>query len=148
MSNARVRLKSQLLTPGMILLALVLYVLPAQAFFRHLCKGELGNGRVDPIMSPGHPSQHLHVMFGASSEYLSSYMQEEPETMANVVVDFGLDPTIDELLASNCTSCSIVQDHSVYWAPRMYFQHSNGTLEMVPTAGGLTAYAPYPLSVF
>ncbi|KIW13665.1 hypothetical protein PV08_08856 [Exophiala spinifera] len=104
----------------MTVVAILSFVVPANAFFRHLCFGELGNGRIDPIMSPGRPSQHLHVTFGASN--------------------LGFDPTIDELLASNCTSCSIVEDHSAYWTPRMYFQHSNGTLEMVPTSGGLTVY--------
>ncbi|OAP64637.1 hypothetical protein AYL99_00609 [Fonsecaea erecta] len=109
------------IAPRMVLLALCfLWFTPTHAFFRHLCHGELGNGRVDPIMAPGSPAQHLHVMFGASN--------------------MGLDPTLDELLASNCTSCSILQDHSVYWSPRMYFQHANGTFEMVPTDGGLTAY--------
>ncbi|KIW92651.1 uncharacterized protein Z519_06498 [Cladophialophora bantiana CBS 173.52] len=122
MANARVKLKADAVSPAprLILLALLFLFSPAHAFFRHLCHGELGNGRVDPIMAPGSPAQHLHVMFGASN--------------------MGLDPTLDELLASNCTSCSILQDHSVYWSPRMYFQHPNGALEMVPTAGGLTAY--------
>ncbi|OQU96875.1 hypothetical protein CLAIMM_02896 [Cladophialophora immunda] len=123
MANARVKLKAQAVVPAPRLMLLALFfclLTPARAFFRHLCHGELGNGRVDPIMAPGNPAQHLHVMFGASN--------------------MGLDPTLDELLASNCTSCSILQDHSVYWSPRMYFQHANGTFEMVPTAGGLTAY--------
>ncbi|KIX09062.1 uncharacterized protein Z518_00140 [Rhinocladiella mackenziei CBS 650.93] len=108
-------------TPNLLAIALILlFIVPTEAFFRHLCFGELGNGRVDPIMSPGRPSQHLHVSFGASS--------------------FGFNPTIDDLLGSKCTSCSILQDHSVYWAPRMYFQHANGTFEMVPTSGGMTVY--------
>jgi hypothetical protein len=46
--------------------------------------------------------------------------------------------TIEDLLNGNCSSCSILQDHSAYWAPMMYFQHSNGTLQMVPTDGGMT----------
>ncbi|EXJ91739.1 hypothetical protein A1O3_00289 [Capronia epimyces CBS 606.96] len=116
----KVKLKSLGAGPALLLVVFLLNTVPVHAFFRHLCFGELGNGRVDPIMSPGHPSQHVHVSFGASS--------------------FGFDPTIDELLTSNCTSCSITQDHSVYWAPRMYFQHSNGTFEMIPTSGGMTVY--------
>ncbi|KAL2424314.1 hypothetical protein ABEF95_008525 [Exophiala dermatitidis] len=120
MAIPRVKLKSFALGPMALLITLFLYVAPAHAFFRHLCFGELGNGRVDPIMAPGQASQHLHVSFGASN--------------------FGLDPTLDDLLSSNCTSCSITQDHSVYWAPRMYFEHSNGTFEMIPTSGGMTVY--------
>lgn len=52
----------------MTFVAILFFVLPTHAFFRHLCFGELANGRIDPIMSPGHPSQHLHVTFGASSK--------------------------------------------------------------------------------
>ncbi|KAJ9504450.1 hypothetical protein H2202_000506 [Exophiala xenobiotica] len=118
--KAMAAFKTNITMPVMTFVAILLYVLPANAFFRHLCFGELANGRIDPIMSPGLPSQHLHVTFGASN--------------------LGLDSTIEELLASNCTSCSITQDHSAYWAPRMYFQHSNGTLQMVPTSGGMTVY--------
>ncbi|KAK5058852.1 hypothetical protein LTR84_011116 [Exophiala bonariae] len=103
-----------------MLLLVALMTVPVQGFWRHLCFGELGTGRVDPIMAPGTPSGHAHVLFGASN--------------------LGLDPTIDELLNSNCTSCSIVQDKSAYWAPRMYFQHGNGTFETVSTVGGMTVY--------
>ncbi|EXJ93519.1 hypothetical protein A1O1_01911 [Capronia coronata CBS 617.96] len=120
MVNPGVKLRSFGAMPILLVVAFLLNVAPTEAFFRHLCFGELGNGRVDPIMAPGQPSQHLHVSFGASN--------------------FGLDPTLDDLLVSNCTSCSITQDHSVYWAPRMYFEHSNGTFEMVPTTGGMTVY--------
>ena len=60
----RVKLKSLL----SILVNLFFLVAPSDAFFRHLCHGELGNGRVDPIIAPGKPSSHVHVMFGASSE--------------------------------------------------------------------------------
>ncbi|KIW68215.1 hypothetical protein PV04_04175 [Phialophora macrospora] len=115
MTNPRVKIKAVIM-----LLASLFFAGPANAFFRHLCHGELGNGRVDPIVAPGNPSQHLHVIFGASN--------------------MGLEPTLEELLASNCTSCSILQDHSAYWTPRMYFQHGNGTLEMIRTSGGLTVY--------
>ncbi|KAJ9604680.1 hypothetical protein H2200_010794 [Cladophialophora chaetospira] len=115
MANPRVKLKI-----GTVLLAFLLMTVPAQAFFRNLCHGELGNARVDPIVAPGEPSQHLHVLFGASN--------------------IGFDPTLEELLDSNCTSCMVLQDKSVYWAPRMYFQHANGTFQIIPTSGGLTAY--------
>ena len=139
MSTAKVKLKLHRFTPSMILLILSIYILPAQAFFRHLCFGELGNGRVDPIMSPGKASQHLHISFGASSKSIVQNPGRQRNPVANCPADFGFDATTADLMASNCTSCSILQDHSVYWAPRMYFQHSNGTFEMVPTSGGLTA---------
>jgi Domain of unknown function (DUF1996) len=52
--------------------------------------------------------------------------------------DFGFDVEINQLMASNCTSCSVRQDKSAYWSPQMYFRHDNGTFEIVPTQGGLT----------
>lgn len=51
----------------------------------------------------------------------------------------ALDVTTDMLLDSNCTSCAIAEDKSVYWSPYLYFQHENGTYQMVPKSGGLTA---------
>lgn len=40
----------------------------------------------------------------------------------------------------DCTSCEVTQDKSAYWTPPMYFQHQNGTVEMVPNVGGMLAY--------
>ncbi|KEF54554.1 uncharacterized protein A1O9_08996 [Exophiala aquamarina CBS 119918] len=119
MPTARVKLKINPINSIMLVYAAFM-IAPVQAFWRHLCFGELGTGRVDPIMAPGVPSIHAHVLFGASN--------------------LGLDPTIDDLLDSNCTSCSILQDKSVYWTPRMYFQHQNGSFESVATVGGMTVY--------
>lgn len=66
MPTARVKLKLNPIN-SIMLLYTVLMIVPAQAFWRHLCFGELGTGRVDPIMAPGAPSIHAHVLFGASS---------------------------------------------------------------------------------
>jgi len=60
-------------------------------------------------------------------------------TTTHDVADFGFNPSIDDLVTSNCTSCSITEDKSAYWTPRLYFQHDNGTFEEVPTVGGMTA---------
>jgi hypothetical protein len=64
MAITRVKLKTFL-----VLLSFYFLIAPTQAFFRHICHGELGNGRIDPIMAPGNPSQHVHILFGASSKY-------------------------------------------------------------------------------
>jgi len=40
----------------------------------------------------------------------------------------------------NCTSCGVTEDMSAYWTPPLYFQHTNGTVEMVPNVGGMLAY--------
>lgn len=54
-------------------------------------------------------------------------------------LDFGVNTTSDDLLASNCTSCAIDKDHSVYWTPVLYFHHANGTFEKVTQVGGMLA---------
>lgn len=42
--------------------------------------------------------------------------------------------------AKNCTSCGVVEDRSAYWTPALYFQHANGTVEIVQQVGGMLAY--------
>ena len=44
--------------------------------------------------------------------------------------------TVDELLASDCTSCEIAQDKSAYWTPQLYFMASDGSVELVPETNG------------
>jgi hypothetical protein len=34
----------------------------------------------------------------------------------------------------------VTQDKSAYWTPAMYFQHANGTYELVPQVGGMLPY--------
>ncbi|RAL62935.1 hypothetical protein DID88_004776 [Monilinia fructigena] len=47
----------------------------------------------------------------------------------------------DELLAGNCTSCSVSQDKSAYWTPSIYFKHAaTGKFELVEQVGGMLAY--------
>jgi hypothetical protein len=72
---------------------------------------------MDPIMSPGEPSYHVHTVHGSS----------------------GFSMTADEsdLLDGDCTSCAVKQDRSAYWFPALYFQHSNGTMEMAKEVGGM-----------
>jgi hypothetical protein len=40
----------------------------------------------------------------------------------------------------DCTSCEVTQDQSAYWTPPLYFEHKDGTVEMVPNVGGMLAY--------
>jgi Domain of unknown function (DUF1996) len=54
-------------------------------------------------------------------------------------LDFGVNATCEDVLASNCTSCAIDKDRSVYWTPLLYFQHTNGTFQKVPQVGGMLA---------
>lgn len=39
----------------------------------------------------------------------------------------------------DCTSCGVREDMSAYWTPPLYFEHQNGTTEMVPNVGGMLA---------
>lgn len=51
---------------------------------------------------------------------------------------FHFTTTADDLMNSECTSCSITQDLSVYWTPPLYFENENGSFTLVPQMGGLT----------
>ncbi|EEH05287.1 WSC domain-containing protein [Histoplasma capsulatum G186AR] len=93
---------------------------PALAFWRLPCRGRLGVARLDPLVNPGAVSSHAHVIHGAGN--------------------FGKSVTVDELLASDCTSCAIKQDKSIYWTPAAYFRHPNGDTELVPQVGGMLVY--------
>lgn len=39
-----------------------------EAFWRLPCRGVAGLGRLDPIVQPGGPSDHAHLIFGGSGE--------------------------------------------------------------------------------
>ena len=98
---------------------------PAFGYWRMPCLGVTGIGRIDPIIAPGKLSAHVHTIKGASG--------------------LSEDTTVDQLLASECTSCSIAQDKSAYWAPQMYFwDTSRNTVELVPEESHLVYYKNVP----
>lgn len=73
---------------------------------------QLTKGRMDPIVSPGKPSEHVHVVMGGSN--------------------FGLSSKGDDLVKSNCTNSQIKGDNSNYWFPALYFHDTqNDTFESV-----------------
>ena len=93
----------------------------ASGYWRMPCTGNAGIARIDPIVSPGKTSAHIHSIKGASGLSEST--------------------TVDQLLASNCTSCALKQDKSAYWSPQMYFwDTTNNTVEMVPDVRGHAVY--------
>lgn len=98
-------------------------VLAGQGLLRLQCQGALGNMRVDPLKAPGRPSEHVHWIEGGSN--------------------FGMTANRDALRASPCTSCHAQQDRSAYWAPALYFRHTNGTFEQVRNDGGMLVYYKY-----
>src|SRR6266850_2986130 len=47
----------------------LLFISSASAFFRLPCAKPVLNARVDPIVSPGQPSSHLHTIQGSGGMY-------------------------------------------------------------------------------
>ncbi|RDW93055.1 DUF1996 domain-containing protein [Aspergillus mulundensis] len=93
----------------------------ADAFWRLPCRGRSGLARMDPLVSPGEASYHVHTIHGSKG--------------------FGLDADMESLLGGSCTSCEVKQDKSAYWTPALYFvDSSTGDSELVDQVGGMLAY--------
>jgi uncharacterized protein DUF1996 len=74
---------------------------------------ETCRGRMDPIVSYGEPSSHVHSVFGGSN--------------------FGLHADGKKLSQSKCTSAKVKGDKSAYWSPTVFFHDEEaGTFEPVP----------------
>ncbi len=118
------------------------------AFWRLPCPRQIGIARVDPLFAAGAISEHAHTIHGGNSKYIHIHVTV-PVTRCQLLVgtlcslsrhlDFGVNATSDDLLASKCTSCAIDKDLSAYWTPLLYFQHKNGTFERVTQVGGMLA---------
>lgn len=52
-------------------------------------------------------------------------------------IGFGMSCDAPDLINSDCTSCAVRQDKSAYWAPALYFIHTDGTAEIVDEVGGM-----------
>ncbi|KAL2266437.1 hypothetical protein VTJ83DRAFT_5789 [Remersonia thermophila] len=92
----------------------------AHAFWRMECRGRVGLARIDPLVDPGTLSHHVHSIHGSSG--------------------FGMSSTYEDLVNADCTSCAVLEDKSVYWAPSLYFRHEDGRFEEVGQEGGMLAY--------
>ncbi|CAG8025670.1 unnamed protein product [Penicillium nalgiovense] len=90
------------------------------AFWRLPCRGRSGLARLDPIVEPGEISGHAHAVHGGGN--------------------FGMSSDQSSLLSGDCTSCAVTQDKSAYWAPALYFMHTNGSAQVVDEVGGMLAY--------
>ncbi|CAK7199240.1 hypothetical protein SEUCBS139899_001914 [Sporothrix eucalyptigena] len=96
-------------------------VLPTAAFWRMECRGVAGYYRIDPLVSPGEASGHLHAIMGSGG--------------------FSESATYADITASNCTSCLVTQDKSSYWHPALYFlDTTTNQYELVEQVGGTLAY--------
>ncbi|KKZ62485.1 hypothetical protein EMCG_03098 [[Emmonsia] crescens] len=93
---------------------------PALAFWRLPCRGRVGLGPIDPIVNPGKRSGHVHALHGAGN--------------------LGLANTYEQLRESDCTSCEVLEDMSVYWAPALYYEHPDKSTELVKQVGGMLVY--------
>ena len=96
-----------------LVVALSLVARPALSdVLRISCGGILSIGRVDPVISPGAiTSNHAHVVYGA----------------------FSPSVRYEQLFASECPTCEIVQDNSAYWFPTLYWHNStDGSYTSVP----------------
>jgi hypothetical protein len=102
---------------SVVLAALVASVAAAKdkrtfAVLHHYGNGPLTTCRLDPIVSPGGPSAHVHTVMGASN--------------------FGPNVTGESLRQSSCTTAKPKADLSAYWFPTLYFRDPDtGLLEQV-----------------
>nr|POF06937.1 hypothetical protein CFP56_31561 [Quercus suber] len=83
--------------------------------------------RIDPILSPGNISQHVHQFFGS-----------------NALAD---EVTYESLQKSTCTTMGsasgdgVAQDHSIYWHPSLFMERKDGSGYMrIPTSGHKAYY--------
>ncbi|KAK5148930.1 hypothetical protein LTR04_000305, partial [Oleoguttula sp. CCFEE 6159] len=88
------------------------------AFWRMNC-GVIQTGRIDPIVTPGGISSHVHKIAGG--------------------YNIGLNSSYEDMTNSKCTSCEIGADKSAYWTPQLYYRHANGKFQDVPNSG-MTVY--------
>jgi hypothetical protein len=89
------------------------------SYWRMSC-GLVQTGRIDPVISPGSVSGHVHKISGANTLNANS--------------------TYESLQNSRCTSCEVQKDLSGYWTPQLYFEHANGSFEEVSQGVGTVVY--------
>jgi hypothetical protein len=96
----------------------------AQGMFRFDCFNNLVVDRVDPIVSPGNASGHVHAISGGNG--------------------FSKNADGADLKASTCTSCPIGADLSAYWVPQLYVKFKNGTGYGLVESHQIVYYEPRP----
>jgi hypothetical protein len=75
--------------------------------------------RVDPIISPGSISAHVHAVIGGTGIQ---------QTMTTTTAPDSSDTTCDKKL-----------DHSNYWQPQLYHQRTDGWFELITFQGSVSA---------
>ncbi|RLN59907.1 hypothetical protein BBJ29_001912 [Phytophthora kernoviae] len=108
-------------TPTLLLAA----AMPAaHGMFRFDCFNNLVVDRVDPIVSLGAASGHVHAISGGNG--------------------FSKNADGKAMKASTCTSCPIGADLSAYWVPQLYVKFKNGTGYGLVESHQIVYYEPRP----
>jgi hypothetical protein len=102
-------------------LPVLLSLVDAQGEFTLSC-APLTTQRSDPIVNPGAPGGHTHVIIGGSA--------------------FSRSMSPDAAPNSRETTCSVEMDRSNYWQPLLYHIRSDGQFEAVPFQGAVSS-SPY-----
>ncbi|KAJ3512312.1 hypothetical protein NMY22_g15371 [Coprinellus aureogranulatus] len=101
-----------------------------QALIRFACS-QLVVERIDPLVTPGVVSPHLHQVIGGNAFNLT------------------MDPKNDISKIATCTTCQFKENKSNYWTAVLFFKHPNGSYIRVPQVpnigtgspnGGMTVY--------
>lgn len=118
----------------------LIYLAAALPLVRGLLRfpcAQLVTERLDPLVTPGQVSPHLHQIVGGNAFNIS------------------MDPNTDIAKTSTCTTCRFKEDKSNYWTAVLFFKHSNGSYIRVPqianggtgkSNGGMTVYYVQPSS--
>lgn len=98
------------------------------AFWVLGCGKPVAVERVDPIVTPGGPSNHVHAIMGGNAfDWTMDYAKTQTAT---------------------CTTCGVSKDKSNYWVPTVYFHAANGSYISVEQVGGVNVYyqlvPPFP----
>ncbi|WVQ84091.1 hypothetical protein IAT38_006236 [Cryptococcus sp. DSM 104549] len=83
------------------------------------------NTRLDPIISPGQVSGHVHHVVGSSA--------------------FTASENFADTQKATCTTANLADDLSNYWAPQLYYKWRNGSYSAI-TGDGMSAYWKMPLT--
>ncbi|KFX92577.1 hypothetical protein V490_05312 [Pseudogymnoascus sp. VKM F-3557] len=102
------------------LVAALLAIAPADAFWRLPCRAPLLYERSDPIVNPGTSSAHSHTIMGGNG--------------------FSNDMDYADTQASTCSSCTVTKDFSNYWVPNLYAKGKDGSFTSVEQVGGALIY--------
>ncbi|TFK39630.1 hypothetical protein BDQ12DRAFT_734950 [Crucibulum laeve] len=133
----------------LIILAAATALQPVDAYWLVGVENFITTERLDPVVSPGRISSHVHSSIFPDTLEFSTRLK-----LFSVLVlggsNFRFNTTTAQLRESDCTSIPIPEDKSNYWFPHLYFQWANGSftsldggaviLSILSTPGLTTAF--------